>query len=197
MLFACNIRNLLAIVLLFLRISPLLFRIMTIVLLYTAALFFCVVYIKSIWSGKGVFRVLIDFPAIFQHCGAPAITWPVLLLSSLVPVAPAEGKPSQRLTKAEKHQLSLSAELKGILVGLILGDLNFKKHTKNSNVIFRFEQGLVHNDYLFHLYELFKGYCLSAPSTSNRLPDKRTGNGYTRVTFYTKALPCFNEHLPA
>jgi hypothetical protein len=78
------------------------------------------------------------------------------------------------LTKAEKHQLSLSAELKGILVGLILGDLNFKKHTKNSNVILRFEQGLVHNDYLFHLYELFKGYCLSAPSTSNRLPDKRT-----------------------
>jgi len=54
-----------------------------------------------------------------------------------------------------------------------------------------FEQGLVHNDYLFHLYELFKGYCLSAPSTSNRLPDKRTGNVYTRVTFNTMALPCF------
>lgn len=44
-----------------------------------------------------------------------------------------------------------------------------------------------------HLFELFKSYCLAAPKTANRLPDKRTGNIYTRITFRTFSLPCFNE----
>ena len=73
-----------------------------------------------------------------------------------------------------------------------MGDLCMQK-TVNSNPVLYFEQGLVHKDYLFHLYELFSSYCRSAPKITNRLPDKRTGNIYTRVTFNTYSLPCFNE----
>jgi hypothetical protein len=97
------------------------------------------------------------------------------------------------MTKEERSLFSLSADLKAILVGLLLGDLYARKQKRSVNACLCFEQGLVHETYLFHLYDLFKSYCQSAPQTSNRLPDKRTGKIYARVTFTTCALPCFNE----
>lgn len=99
----------------------------------------------------------------------------------------------RRLTKLERSQFSLSADLKATLVGLLLGDLCAVKLKKGTNVRLHFEQGLVHKDYLYHLYELFESYCSTAPKISNRLPDKRTGLIYTRVKFQTRSLPCFNE----
>lgn len=99
----------------------------------------------------------------------------------------------QILTKEQRLQFSLSCDLKSILVGLLLGDLYARKQKRNVNARLCFEQGLVHETYLFHLYDLFKTYCQSAPKISNRLPDKRNGKIYTRVTFTTYALPCFNE----
>jgi len=110
-----------------------------------------------------------------------------LLLSSLVPVK------ARKLTKLEREAFSLPEELRQILVGLILGDLNMQKETINSNVRLRFVQGFVHKDYIFHLYELFKGYCLTAPKTANQPPHPLTGNIHTRMSFNTCALPCFNQ----
>jgi len=97
------------------------------------------------------------------------------------------------MSKEERSLFSLSADLKNILVGLLLGDLYARKQKRNVNARLCFEQGLVHKDYLEHLFELFSNYCRSAPKIANRLPDKRTGNIYSRVTFITCALPCFNE----
>jgi hypothetical protein len=97
------------------------------------------------------------------------------------------------LTKAERSMFSLSADLKAILVGLTLGDLNIQKHGRSVNATLRFEQGLVHKDYIYHLYDLLEKFCRSIPKTTNRLPDKRTGKIYTRVAFKTRSLPCFNE----
>ena len=97
------------------------------------------------------------------------------------------------MTKEERSLFSLSDDLKAILVGLLLGDLYARKQKRNVNARLCFEQGLVHETYLFHLYDLFKSYCQSAPKTASRLPDKRTGKIYSRVTFTTCALPCFNE----
>ena len=69
MLFACIINNILAIVLPSLRISPLLIaRIVTIVLLYAAALSLSVVYIQSIGSGKGIFGDLLNSFLSLQYC---------------------------------------------------------------------------------------------------------------------------------
>lgn len=44
-----------------------------------------------------------------------------------------------------------------------------------------------------HLYELFQTYVTKAPKINNPLPDKRTGKVYSTLTFYSYALPCFNE----
>jgi hypothetical protein len=52
-------------------------------------------------------------------------------------------------------------------VGLLLGDLNAPKPSINSNVRFKFKQGTIHNEYLFHLYDLFKHYCLTEPKVNN------------------------------
>nr|QWC53661.1 LAGLIDADG homing endonuclease [Rhizoctonia solani] len=97
------------------------------------------------------------------------------------------------LTRSEVLQLPLSSELKNILVGLTLGDLHIFKHPKGVNTNLYFEQGLVHEAYLMHLYNLFELYCLSVPKISHRLPDKRTGKVYSRIRFQTRSLPCFTE----
>lgn len=97
----------------------------------------------------------------------------------------------QRLTKAERLQFSLTAELKDILVGLILGDLYIAKPHVNPRL--EFKQSTVHDEYLFHLYELFKNYSPSAPKLKMEAPDKRTGKIYSANCFYTYCLPCFNS----
>jgi hypothetical protein len=89
------------------------------------------------------------------------------------------------LTKAERLPFSLSEELRGILVGLLLGDLYMQKRSKSTlNVRLMFLQGLLHKDYLVHLYELFKIYCSNTAKTTNNSPDKRTGVAYNSIYFY-------------
>ena len=46
-----------------------------------------------------------------------------------------------------------------------------------------FKQGVVHKEYLEHLYELFKDYCLSEPKISKD----------NSIRFHTRSLQCFNE----
>jgi hypothetical protein len=113
------------------------------------------------------------------------------------------------LTRAERLQFSLSAQLKDILVGLILGDLFMQKRSKLSlsvpprgtpsprvprgdRVRCCFGKGLVHKEYLLHLYELFKTYGSQVPQIFHVF-DKRTGKEYGKIRFSTYALPCFNE----
>lgn len=99
----------------------------------------------------------------------------------------------RRLTKLERSQFSLPSDLRDILIGLFLGDICAQKRSVKCNTLLRFEQGLVHKEYIDHLYDLFKSYCQSVPKTSRRLPDKKTGNVYTRIQFLTYSLPCFTE----
>jgi len=93
------------------------------------------------------------------------------------------------LTKEERSQFVLSKELKEITIGLLLGDLNIRKLTSNS--LLRFGQGIVHIDYIQHLYELFCNYCRTEPKTFDLAPDKRTGKIYSSVRFNTISLPVF------
>jgi hypothetical protein len=97
------------------------------------------------------------------------------------------------LTKAERAQFILTTEQKDILVGLILGDLNVRKVKGGVNAKLKFEQGTVHEDYLLHLYDLFKNYCTAPPKTTSRAPDTRTGKVYSAISFDSYSLPCFNE----
>jgi hypothetical protein len=97
------------------------------------------------------------------------------------------------LTKIERLSFTLSSELKDILIGLLLGDLFIHKQKTSINTRLEFTQGLVHKEYIQHLYELFTIYCGMEPRITNRAPDKRTGKIYNAVGFKTYALPCFNE----
>jgi hypothetical protein len=142
----------------------------TIVLFYIIVLLFDVVYIQSIGFDMGIISGL--------------------LLSSVPPVAPDDERPSRRLSKEAKSQIHLSDKLSEILVGLILGDLTCQKQKLQWNPTFKFVQGLIHKNYLFHLYDLFQDYCSKSPKKCNTLPDKRTGKIYTYLVFYTYSLPC-------
>ena len=153
--------------------------ILTIALSLTAFIVFYIVYIQSIGSGLEIFSELFNNFLLVPNCALEEIS---LIFLSLVPVKP------KHLTNLEKSQFTLSDELKKILVGLILGDLNLQKQSANVRV--RFKQGIVNKDYLMHLYEIFSGYCSSGPKFTNAAPDKRTGIVYTGIYFNTYSLPC-------
>lgn len=98
---------------------------------------------------------------------------------------------SKRLKKKEKAAFTISSNLKEILVGLILGDLYGRY--RDGKTSFVFKQGIIHQEYIYHLYDLFRKYCSSAPKLSKSLPDSRTGKIYNSISFFTYTLPCFNE----
>ena len=179
MLLACFIYIVLAIALPSLRISPLT-RVVAIVLLHTVVILFITIYIQSIGSGMVNFSELFtNFLFAQSSIGLEEI---FLLLFSLIPVKPKR----VILIKAERSQFCLSQDLKDILVGLILGDLYINKPGLNARLCFK--QGIIHKEYLEHLYGLFTNYCSSAPVISNLLPDSRTGQIYTRIYFYRTPL---------
>jgi len=160
--------NILAKVLPSLRILTLFLLLMiTITILYAAALLVSVVYIQSIGSGIG--------------------TIDLIFLSSVLPLK------VKRLTKKEKAEFTLTKEHKDILIGLLLGDVFAEKRTPNGNTRIRFDQGIEHEAYLLHLYDLFKGFCASTPITINRQSTPKTGLIYSSNYFATFSLPCFNE----
>lgn len=158
-----------------------------IVLIYIAGLLFDVIYIQSI--GSCFFGELFNN---FLFTKSPVCLEEIsILLLSLVPVKAGGDDPSRKLTKEEKSALILSEELGQILVGLLLGDLYGQKQGVNARFIFK--QGLIHKDYLMHLFELFKNYCFNAPITSDLLASKITAKVYSSIRFHTYSLPCFNE----
>lgn len=93
-----------------------------------------------------------------------------------------------------KYDLELNAELKEIIIGLMLGDLFAEKRNPNSNTRLQFKQSVKNKVYIDHLYSIFKDYCNSEPKvTSSR--DKRPGKKDLNISikFWTYSLPCFNQ----
>jgi len=83
--------------------------------------------------------------------------------------------------------------LRQILVGLLLGDLYAQKPKGGVNVLLRFTQGIIHMDYLLHLYDLFKTLSTQAPKINQMKAHKVTGKSYSSIRFNSYSLPCFNE----
>jgi hypothetical protein len=110
-------------------------------------------------------------------------------VNSAVPLV----KPGRRLTKLEQEQFVLTQDLQSILVGLYLGDLYVRKSAGCVNPRLEFGQGTIHEDYLLHLYELFKDFCSSSPQIRNLPPHSKTRKVYSSIYFRTYSLPCFNE----
>jgi LAGLIDADG DNA endonuclease family protein len=91
------------------------------------------------------------------------------------------GRRSSEKLVLERSQFTLTNYLKEALIGLLLGDLYARKRHLNTHLVFK--QGVIHKEYLDHLYELFQSFCMAEPKISK---DKS-------VRFHTRALPCFNE----
>lgn len=101
---------------------------------------------------------------------------------------------TSRLTNSQRESFIVTPQLHEIIIGVSLGDLFIRKVPKGKNAFLNFEQGLINEGYILHLYDLFKDYCSLAPKKYDRLPDKRTGKVYSRIQFYTYSLPCFNYY---
>jgi hypothetical protein len=86
----------------------------------------------------------------------------------------------------------LSSDLKGILLGLVLGDTYIQQITPNVNSRLMFKQGAVHKEYILHLYELFKSFTETPIKETTRF-DKRVNKTYHGLEFTTLWYPCFNE----
>ena len=83
-------------------------------------------------------------------------------------------------------------ELKNILIGLALGDLNIEKPSRTGHARLRFAQGLVHEEYLFHLFEKVRPYCRAVPYFPKTLHNV-TGKFYPSIRFNTCTFACFDE----
>ena len=108
-----------------------------------------------------------------------------ILISSLPLVKP------KRLSQKEKAAFTLPDDLKEILVGLMLGDLYARLRYNKTSLTFL--QSIIHQDYIYYLYQIFSKYCPSEPRLSNNLPDSRTGKIYNNISFTTYTLSCFND----
>ena len=98
----------------------------------------------------------------------------------------------RRFTKQERLVSKLSVELKNILIGLALGDLNIEKPSPTGNARLRFAQSLAHEEYLLHLFENVKPYCTAAPYLPKTLHNV-TGKFYPSIRFNSCTFACFNE----
>lgn len=80
-----------------------------------------------------------------------------------------------------------------VLVGLILGDLFIQRRKPTHNSYLMFKQSAHNKEYMFHLYEIFKEFCLMKPKVIS-FNDKRNDQTYSSVVFNTRSLSCFNSY---
>jgi hypothetical protein len=74
--------------------------------------------------------------------------------------------------KSAKYDLELNAELKEIIIGLMLGDLFAERRNYNSNTRLQFKQSVKNKVYINHLYSLFKEYCNSEPKETTSIENR-------------------------
>lgn len=98
-----------------------------------------------------------------------------------------------RLTKVQKDSYSISEDLHDIIIGLSLGDL-YIQNFRNTNARLMFKQGIVHQEYLNHLFDLFSSYSNMKEPKQYTYLDKRNSKVFTSVAFNTYSLPCFNYY---
>jgi hypothetical protein len=99
---------------------------------------------------------------------------------------------TKRLTNVQRDSFSVTPNLHEVIIGCSLGDLYI--HKQVNFALLQFEQSLINEAYILHLYALFKDYCSSAPKYRSRKPDFRTGNIHSSIYFRTYSLPCFNYY---
>jgi hypothetical protein len=83
----------------------------------------------------------------------------------------------------------IPSELKDIIIGLALGDLYIRKRNKNTCLCFK--QGVVHQEYILHLYTLFQEYCKMSPRIKDAVVNGKT---HQSIYFDTLTYAAFNYY---
>lgn len=102
---------------------------------------------------------------------------------------------NDHMSVRRKHNKSnlplIKKEHLDILYGLILGDLYISRH-KNENARMKFEQGMIHEEYLTHLFNIFKYLCTE--STDIKVTKRNTRVVETiSVYFVTRRLVAITD----
>ncbi len=87
--------------------------------------------------------------------------------------------------------LKLSKLQREVLTGVLLGDGSLVANTHKTKYSLRILQSEQHKDYVFHLYEIFKNFTLSAPKQYIFTDKRSPGKIYSRWSFNTIAHPAF------
>jgi hypothetical protein len=74
----------------------------------------------------------------------------------------------------------------------MLGDLSAEKSQLTGNTRLRFYMSIVNNDYILHLYSIFKIYVKTAPKVINRNKNILTGGLHQDIYFSTLKYSIFN-----
>ena len=73
-----------------------------------------------------------------------------------------------RAIEQYKRGLKLSQEQREVLIGLLLGDAHLETQNQGRTYRLKIEQGLRHQAYVQHLYEMFKPWVLTPPQLKER-----------------------------
>jgi hypothetical protein len=98
------------------------------------------------------------------------------------------------IKKKINNDLILNDFTNQIIIGVLLGDSRVDKQKINYNARLCFEQGELHKDYLFHLFDVFKPFC-GVTEPSFRTKFHKINNNYNNsYLFKTLSYPCFNYY---
>lgn len=92
----------------------------------------------------------------------------------------------------EISNLLIASGLAPELIDVIIGTGDAKMTFNSVNASYICEQGAVHKDYLFHLFDLFKDYVKADAPTEYSRVDARTVKTHISYYFATLSLPLFH-----
>lgn len=82
-----------------------------------------------------------------------------------------------------KRGLKLSQKQREILVGVLLGDAHLETQNQGRTYRLKIEQSLKHQDYVQHLYEVFKPWVLTLPQLK-----EKSSRGYTSWNYWFQTV---------
>jgi LAGLIDADG DNA endonuclease family len=99
-----------------------------------------------------------------------------------------------RLSSAERALITMSNDIKNVLVGILLGDAHIvrRSSTSNSRLVYA-QTAVAHKEYFNYVHSLFMPFCAKNYIPQLRIArDNRTNKTYSAISFTTMQLPCFN-----
>lgn len=113
-------------------------------------------------------------------------------LSGILPISRST-RGIKRLTPKERENITLTPNLKDIIIGLLLGDGHISRRSDTGNSRLVYTQSLtVHLEYFNHVFSLFHPIFFVENYIIQRRKSRRGSKEFYAVSFTTMQLPCFN-----